>query len=76
MDNNQLPGALFMRSIGTTIKEALPEGFGFALIVFPFLRPGISNYISTAERISMIQALKETIVRLESNSDFKTPEEN
>lgn len=65
-----------MRRLGKMIEGKLPKGFGFALIVFPFSRPGIANYISNAERQTMIEALKEKIKVLESKSDFPTPEEN
>lgn len=76
MANAQLPGAAFMRSLADMIKAVLPKGWGFALIVFPLNRPGIANYISSAERDSMIEALREALNRLESRQDFNTPEEN
>jgi len=65
-----------MRGLAGMISAALPKGFGFALVVFEFHTPGIANYISSAERQTMIQALKETIARLEAKQDFSTPEEN
>ena len=50
---------------------------GFALIVFEFGGgPKISNYISNGQRKDMIDALKETIARLESKQDFITPNNN
>lgn len=72
----ETPGAAFMRKLAERIRPKLPKGFGFALIVFPFNRPGISNYISNANRESMIEALEEKVKILKSKSDFKTPEEN
>lgn len=54
----------------------LPKDFGFAIIVFPFEKPGISNYISNAERPSMIKALRETADRIEKNQTFETPDNN
>lgn len=74
--DKKLPGAAFMRALAEMIKAVLPKGWGFALVVFPFERPGISNYISNAQRDTMIEALHETVKRLESKQDFKTPEEN
>lgn len=71
-----IPGAQFMRTLADFVKKRLPKGWGFALIVFPFSRPGISNYISNAERASMIQALEETAKRLKNKGDIQTPEEN
>lgn len=65
-----------MREIGQMIEIMLPEDMGFCLVVFPFSRPGIANYISNAERATMIEALKEKIKVLESKSDFPTPEAN
>lgn len=65
-----------MRKIGKTIESMIPKGFGFWLIVFPFNRPGIANYISNAERATMIEALKEKIKVLESKGEFPTQEEN
>lgn len=73
---SNIPGAAWMRAIADCIREVLPDGWGFALIVFPFHRPGITNYISTGERESMIKALRETVERLEKKQDFPTPEEN
>lgn len=72
----QTLGGDFMRRLGRKIDSKLPKGFGFALLVFPFNRPGIANYISNADRQTMIEALKEKIKVLESKSDFPTPEEN
>lgn len=73
---NKMLGAEFMRKLADRIKKKLPEGWGFCLIVFPFNRPGIANYISNAKRETMIEALKEKIKVLEGKTDFNTPEEN
>jgi hypothetical protein len=69
----QLITEKIMRELGANITMALNEyfpGSGFALLVFPFNNPGISNYISNAERSSMITALKESVRRLEQNEDI------
>jgi hypothetical protein len=61
-----------MRELDVNINAALKHyfpGSGFTLIVFPFNTPGICNYITNAERSSMIEALKETISRLEQRED-------
>lgn len=42
---------------------------GFCLLVFGFDAPGIANYVSNAERATMIQALRETADRLERKED-------
>lgn len=65
-----------MIKMGEGIQKMLPKDFGYTLLVFPFNRPGVSNYISNAERSTMIDALRETADRLERNRDFKTPKDN
>lgn len=64
-----------MREVGTMLKKMLP-GLGFALLVFRFEKPGMSNYLSNAQREDMIKSLKETVARLEGKQDFPTPETN
>jgi len=51
------------------IKDLLGE-MGFAILVFEFNRPGISHYVSNAERADMIDALRETADRLEKKQDI------
>lgn len=61
-----------MRELGSNINAAVKEffpGSGFALLVFPFNNPGISNYISNAKRDSIILALRESAHRLEQRED-------
>lgn len=65
-----------MQAMAEEVRKFLPEDFGFALIVFKFNEPGVSNYISNAERTTMIKALRETADRLENRQDFKTPNDN
>lgn len=64
-----------MRELGRMIKNKIP-GLGFAILVFEFHKPGISNYISNAQRADMIKAMEETLKRWKDGTDFKTPEEN
>ena len=62
-----------MRLLGDAIHYTLKDNFGpkgFALIVFNFHEPGISNYISNARREDMIKSLRETADRLEKNQDI------
>ena len=62
-----------MRYLGKILDDAISEFFpqaGFALIIFKFHEEGLSNYISNAERGSMIKALKEIAERLEKNEDI------
>ena len=65
-----------MRKMGSKIDKMLPNDFGYALLVFPYHKPGVSNYISSANRSDMIKVLRETADRLEKNQDFQTPEDN
>ena len=74
--HNQMSGAAAMRAMGDMIRACLPAGWGFALIVFQFHKPGLANYISSAERETMLKALKETYHRLSKGQDIETPEEN
>ena len=53
------------KAASALIDEKLEKKFGFALLIFEFHRPGISNYISNADRSSMVEALRETADRLE-----------
>lgn len=50
------------------------KGLGFVLIVFEFYKPGISNYISNAQRKEMIEALRESANILENRQDFSGAE--
>lgn len=65
-----------MRYYAQILGAIIPKGYGFTLIVFPFRRPGISNYISNAKREDMIKALEEKLEQLKNKSDFHTPEDN
>jgi len=55
-----------MRVVADLLSMQFPE-MGFALIIFPFENPGVSNYISNGDRDGMIEALRETADRLEKN---------
>ena len=62
-----------MRELGVSINAALSTYFpnsGFILITFPVGKPGTCNYISNAERSSMVDALKETAMQLEQKKDI------
>jgi hypothetical protein len=63
-----------IQRLALLIEEAVEEIYfhkvGFALLTFEFGQPEIGNYISNAERPTMIQALRETANRLETNQDI------
>lgn len=56
-----------MNSVANFLSSIFDK-LGFALFVFEFNKSGISNYISNADRETMIKALEETLMR------FKTRE--
>lgn len=64
-----------MREIAKAVKARVPEGLGFAVLVF-YYDAGPASYISNAQRPEMIKALREQADLLESRKDFTTPEEN
>jgi hypothetical protein len=64
-----------LREIGRMVKSAMPEGFGFTLMIFSYKggyderdRPlGSMFYMSSAERHTMIEAMREFIAKNEEN---------
>jgi hypothetical protein len=58
-----------LKDIGRTIKATLPEGFGFALFIFSYkgAPDGSMFYVSSAERSTMIAAMREFIQKSEHN---------
>jgi hypothetical protein len=69
----QLKTEEFMRNLGSGLQGIIDEyipGMGFALLIFEFNKPGLSNYISNAQRENVIGALKEAAERLEKNQDI------
>lgn len=63
----------FMRKLAAGVDEAIKENFGekgFLILLFEFGSPGVSNYVSNAERKTMIKSLRETADRLEKNEDI------
>lgn len=54
------------RAIGRTIKDGLPEGVGFAVLVFDLGSGGTMTYLSNAQRDDMVRALRELIGRLDA----------
>ena len=56
-----------LKNIGRHIKnEMLPGGYGFALLVFNLGKEGGMFYMSSAERATMIEAMKEFISNAEN----------
>lgn len=58
-----------MNAIGEVIGEALPDGYGFTLLVFGLGKhEGRMNYISSADRADMLAAMKELIANFEGRA--------
>ena len=53
------------REIGRAIKAAMPEGWGFTLMLFTFGDGGNTTWITTARREDAIKAIRELADRLE-----------
>lgn len=63
---------IVMTAVASMLSEAF-EGYGFALLVFPFNGDkGRVNYISNAERPDMLAAMKEFIARAEGRMPAET----
>jgi len=62
-----------MRSIAASLDEVIEnnigKGMGFVLILFKFGEPGITNYISNAQRAEIITGLRESANKLELGQD-------
>ena len=69
--NKQVETEKFMRSIAEGMNQLIHKHFnekvGFAVLLFPFNKPGLSNYVSNAERSDMIKTLREAADRIEKN---------
>lgn len=61
--NAQVQKAL--RELGQDLKEKMPEGMGFTLLMFDYGENGAMFYLSSAQREDMIKAMKEFIIKNE-----------
>lgn len=61
--NPEIEGKL--RELGNQLNDSMPEGFGFALLMFDYtkrenpINQGAMFYISSAKREDMIKAMEE-----------------
>lgn len=64
-----------MQGIAGAVKPMVPEGCGFAVLVFHYGEGGFMNWVSNAQRADMIKALREMADKLENDRrDFhRTP---
>lgn len=66
----------FLNAMAKSLEQILPEYYGqrmgFALVVFPF-EASHGDYVSNCERKEMIEVLRETAKRIESNEIIPAP---
>ena len=55
------------REVGIMLRGIMPEGVGFAFLMFTFGDDGWMTYASNAERADMIKALNEMVEKLEAD---------
>lgn len=65
-----------MQKMAEAVIKMLPKDFGCTILVFPYHKANVANYISTANREDMIKHLRDTADKLEQRQDFETPENN
>jgi len=61
---------LVMRRLGDIVSQVVGPEYGFMIMVFPFGKPGVSNYVSNAKREEMIKGLREKADVLEAGGDI------
>lgn len=66
----------FMQQIAAALSEIIDEAYqqkmGFFLTVFEFDKPGVSDYISNANREQIIKSMRETAKRFEKGETIPT----
>lgn len=55
-----------LRETARRIKDSMPPGFGFTLLVFDYGKDGNLFYVSSARREDMIETMKEFIRKQEA----------
>lgn len=60
-----------LRNIGRRIKEEMPKGYGFTLLIYSYGENGNMFYLSSAERGDMIKAMQEFIAKQGLSSEKK-----
>lgn len=55
------------RGIGRVLKDSVPPGVGFALILFTFGGDGWLTYLSNGQREDMIKCLEETLHKIRTS---------
>jgi hypothetical protein len=52
-----------LRRTGRVFKASMPEGWGFAMLVFSYGEGGTLSYISSAERDDVVKVMREFIAK-------------
>ena len=66
----QLP--VLLRSALTAVLDEFPPGTGAIVFAFDFGKKGSMAYISNAERMTAVEAIREWIRRQEAENDERT----
>lgn len=56
------------RKVALVFKDIMPDGVGYAFLMFTFGDDGWMTYASNAQRSDMIKALREMIEKLEGSA--------
>lgn len=56
-----------MQQIAKKVEDELPNGFGFIVLAFKFNEQGQMMYVSNANRIDVINSMKEFIEKTEKS---------
>jgi len=60
-----------MQDIAKDVKERIPEGHGFFVLVYPFEGfDGRANYVSNGKREDVINSMKEFIIKCGHGEDW------
>lgn len=60
------------RGIGQVLKDAMPPGIGFALVLFNFGPDGWLTYLSNGDRADMIKCLEETLQKIRTSPEKRS----
>lgn len=57
-----------MRKIADLVSKELPKDLGFTVLAFPFNEKGRLFYVSNADRLDIVEAMKEWIEKTGNNN--------
>jgi len=56
-----------LKDLGHFLKDAMPPGYGFSLLIFGFTPNNELFYLSSAQREDMIRTMQEFIAKFREN---------